>query len=64
MAADVMTKFEKLGNGPSEELQAIMRNNIFRHAKNEDNLVKWKDDEIVLLNPKKKEKSPDSKTSQ
>ena len=64
MAADVMTKLEKTGKGPSEELQAILRTNIFKHAETEDNIVKWTGDKILLLNPKQKEKSSDPKSVQ
>ena len=57
MAADVLTKKEKAEKGPGEELIDMMTKNTFVHGKSADNLVVWTGEEILLKNPKEKEKS-------
>ena len=56
MIADVMTKDKNHKKDQGAEMAKLISENIFAYGNNEDNLIIWEKDEIVLKNPKQKTK--------
>ena len=54
MLADVMTKDKNSKKDQGEELVKLLKENKFEFARNQDNMVIYRRDEIMLLNPKEK----------